>query len=141
MQRAVLEKDILNQAGIDIGPDHITCALIVGERYRPLHDNKGASFGFRHVHAGIHHRQNPLLLVFNFGLVLEDFRKHLEASPRAQLGEKALDFVLEQNHEDEQADVDELVHDGADEAHVHHLVHHHPSHDERQDANEDVERT
>ena len=140
MQRAILEKNVLTQSRVDVGIDHITSSLIVGERYGLLDDDKRTRLALGHIHTGIHDRHDPLFLIFYLGFALKQFFEHLEASPGSQFGEKSLDLVLKQNHQDKQAYVNKLVHDGANEAHIHHLVHHHPSDHKRQHADKNVER-
>ena len=141
VQRTVFKENILNQARIDVGLDHIARALIVSQRYRLLDDDEGASLGLGHVHAGINHRQNPLFLILDFRLALEQFFKDFEAPAGTQLGQEPLDLVLEQDNKDKQTDVNEFVHECAYQAHVQNLVHHHPGNDKGEHADKDVERT
>jgi hypothetical protein len=132
--------DKLDEAGIDVGIDHVARALIVGERDCPLDDDECSCLGLGHIHAGVHHRHDPFLGIIDLALAPEDFLKELQPSPRSQLGQEPLYLVLEQDDQDKQADVDELVHECADEAHVQYLVHHYPCHNKGKHTNKDVER-
>ena len=140
MQRTVLKEDILDQARIDVGFDHVARALIVGQRHRLLDNDEGTRLSLRHVHTGVNDGHNPFFHIIYRFLTLEQFLKDLETPAGTQLGEEPFDFVLEQDNEDKQADVDEFVHERADKAHVQDLIHHHPCNDKGEHAHKDVER-
>ena len=52
VQRAILEKNVLNQTGIGVGTEHLAGMLVDGEIHILLHDDEGSGLFARHVLAG-----------------------------------------------------------------------------------------
>ena len=48
MQRGVFEKDIFDEAGVDVGIDYVACLLIIGQWHLALEYNQGSCLRLRH---------------------------------------------------------------------------------------------
>src|SRR5690554_3359863 len=138
VQRTVLEENILNQPGGDIGIDDLTALLIQAELKIALNDDQCPDLGFRHVHAGQYDRGDVrdvfLLLVDRH----KEFRDELPSLLRAERHQESPDLILKEDHQQYQSDIHKLIEDRAQKHHVEHLRYQYP--DNHEDHNSDKER-
>ena len=138
----VLEENVFNKAGIDVGIDNVASLFIIAQRHFPLEDNEGTSLRLRHRHAGIHHLHDMLVVMsVAFIAMAENIAPFAPSALRAEVDQEALDLVLEDYDKDNQTDRHHLIHDGACEPHVEYLGCYDPYDSKEQHAVEQAQRT
>lgn len=95
-----------------------------------------------HVHACVHYGHDPpaRILAGTLMAVLKQFFQEPPPLVGAKFLKKPLDLLLKQDHEHQQAYAHELVEDSAYQPHAEDLGGHNPHHDEREHAEEYVDR-
>lgn len=141
VQRRVLEEDVLNQAGVDEGVDHVAALLIALQRYILLYHDECAGLGLGHVHAGVDNGQHEAAHISLLGVtrVVEEVAQKRPLLVVAQRHKEALYLVLEQDDKHKQPYAHELVENRADEFHLENLRGEHPDNDKGQDSEEYVD--
>lgn len=140
VQRRVLEENVLDEAGVDKGVDHVAALLIALQRYILLYHDKCAGLGLGHVHAGVYDGQHEAAHIALLGVtrVVEEVAQKRPFFVVAQRHKEALYLVLEQDDEHKQTYAHELVENRADEFHLENLRGEHPDNDKGKDSEEYV---
>ena len=138
MQGAVLEEYGFDQACVDRGEEALTGVLVGGKVGDALHGDQGAGLLAGHVHARQHNGGDVVSFVLLFGrAVTQELAYLLPALGRTDGHEYLLDLVLEDDHQDDEADVDELVQQSPHQPHLKHLRDQKPEDEEGDDPHED----
>ena len=146
VQGRVLEEDVLDEALVHVGIDDVARGDDVVERHVALQDDEGSHLVFRHGHTCHDHGHDAAtqtVAVGSGGVAVlrgEEAHQSAYALMAAEVVEELTDVVLEDDDDGNHAHGDELVEDGAEEAHLQYLRYEHPHHDEHDDAHEGVER-
>ena len=142
VERGVLEKNIFNQALVEIGINLVARFCHLTQRRLTFDNNQRPLLTLTHTHTGQHHRHNSLLvgLVVLIAVGGEEFQQTGCMLVGTYIVEKLADVLLKEYDESNDSYTHEFVHDGTEQPHLENLGNKEPHHHKHHDAHEDVER-
>ena len=107
---AVLEKDVLDEALVDVGIDGVARFDDFAQGHLSFDDDERAHFLLAHAEAGHHNWHDFLALgIFRAALAPKDAHEETHVAACADAGEEMADFLLEEDDEGQRAHIDDFV--------------------------------
>ena len=131
----VLEENVLDELGIDIGIDGFTRIFNVNQRHLLPDDDESSNEVLAHVVASTNNLHDGWIFLLTFHVLpRKEFQERIEPVVGTQGEEKSTDIFLKQDDKCQHTHADEFVEDAAEEFHLQHLRNDNPHDDEHQNA-------